>query len=179
MSKTYVVSHTASWSHREASVRIPVPHAPLSPGKPERTTTSCAHNTTADARSNRALLPHTQQQGSRNPSLRVALQLPRPRTRSGNWFVCDLQICCHFTAQNSETDLKTNDETITFLICLFVLFPQLDHRLILFLYFCFKKHQVSATRYRIHTAYTPPPAPSPRPRSSRSRTLRSFGFFHV
>ena len=114
-----------SWSPREASSRIPVPHAPLSPGKPERTTTSCAHNTTADARSNRALLPHTQQQGSRNPSLRVALQLPRPRTRSGNWFVCDLQICCHFTTQNSETDLKTNDETFTFLICLFVLFPQL------------------------------------------------------
>ena len=40
----------------EASSRIPVPHA-----SPERTTTSCVHNTTADFRSNRALLPHTQQ----------------------------------------------------------------------------------------------------------------------
>ena len=77
-----------SWSPHETSSRIPVPHTPLSPGKPERTTTSCAHNTTADARSNRALLPHTQQnKGSRNPSFRVALQFPLPRTRSGNWFV--------------------------------------------------------------------------------------------
>ena len=68
-----------SWSSREASTRIPVPHAPLSPGKSERTTTSCAHNTTADARSNRALLPHTQQtKGSLNPSFRVALQFPHP-----------------------------------------------------------------------------------------------------
>jgi hypothetical protein len=40
---------------------------------------------------------------------------------SRNWFVCDLQICCHFTTQNRQTDLKTNDETNTFLICLFVL----------------------------------------------------------
>ncbi len=25
---------------------------------------------------------------------------------SGNWFVGDLQICCHFTTQNSKTDIK-------------------------------------------------------------------------
>jgi hypothetical protein len=35
--------------------------------------------------------------------------------------VSDLQICCHFTTHNSATALKTNDETITFLVCLFVL----------------------------------------------------------
>ena len=39
-------------------------------------------------------------------------------------FVSDLQICCHFTTHNSETALETIDETITFLVCLFVLFPQ-------------------------------------------------------
>jgi hypothetical protein len=36
------------------------------------------------------------------------------------------QICCHFTTQNRKTDLKTNDETNTFLVCLFVLSEQLD-----------------------------------------------------
>ena len=40
-------------------------------------------------------------------------------------FVSDLQICCHFTTHNSATALKTNDETITFLVCLFVLSEQL------------------------------------------------------
>jgi hypothetical protein len=40
-------------------------------------------------------------------------------------FVSDLQICCHFTTHNSVTTLKTNDETITFLVCLFVLSEQL------------------------------------------------------
>ena len=40
-------------------------------------------------------------------------------------FVNDLQICCHFTTHNSATALKTNDETITFLVCLFVLSEQL------------------------------------------------------
>ena len=35
-------------------------------------------------------------------------------------FVSDLQICCHFTTQNSKTDIKTNGETNTFPICLFV-----------------------------------------------------------
>ena len=45
-------------------------------------------------------------------------------------FVSDLQICCHFTTHNSATALKTNGETNTFLICLFVLFPQLDLSLI-------------------------------------------------
>jgi hypothetical protein len=44
----------------------------------------------------------------------------------GNRFTCDLQICCHFTTQNRKTDLKTNDETNTFLVCLFVLSEQLD-----------------------------------------------------
>ena len=48
----------------------------------------------------------------------------------GNWFVCDLQICCDFTTQNRKTDLKTNGETNTFLLCLFVLFAQLDLSLI-------------------------------------------------
>ena len=48
---------------------------------------------------------------------------------TGTYVICDLQICCDFTTQNIETDLKTNDETITFLICLFVLFPQLDRSL--------------------------------------------------
>lgn len=33
----------------------------------------------------------------------------------GNWFVDDLQIYCHFTTQNSETALKTNDEKKTIL----------------------------------------------------------------
>jgi hypothetical protein len=37
----------------------------------------------------------------------------------------DLQICCHFTTQNSKTDIKTNGETNTFPICLFVLSEQL------------------------------------------------------
>ncbi len=37
----------------------------------------------------------------------------------------DLQICCHFTTQNSLTDIKTNGETNTFPICLFVLSEQL------------------------------------------------------
>ena len=47
-----------------------------------------------------------------------------------NWqFVSDLQICFHFTTQNSETALKTNGETNTFLICLFVLSEQLDRSL--------------------------------------------------
>ncbi len=41
----------------------------------------------------------------------------------------DLQICCHFTTHTSATDLKTNDETITFLVCLFVLSEQLVHNL--------------------------------------------------
>ena len=40
-------------------------------------------------------------------------------------FVSDLQIFCHFTTHNSATALKTNDETITFLVCLFVLSEQL------------------------------------------------------
>ena len=40
-------------------------------------------------------------------------------------FVSDLQICCHFTTHNSETGLKTNGETNTFLLCLFVLSEQL------------------------------------------------------
>ena len=40
-------------------------------------------------------------------------------------FVSDLQICCHFTTQNSKTDIKTNGETNTFPICLFVLSEQL------------------------------------------------------
>ncbi len=43
----------------------------------------------------------------------------------GNWFVCDLQICCHFTTQNSGTTLKTNDPTNKFLICKIVLSEQL------------------------------------------------------
>ena len=40
-------------------------------------------------------------------------------------FVNDLQICCHFTTHNSATALKTNGETNTFPICLFVLSEQL------------------------------------------------------
>jgi hypothetical protein len=44
-------------------------------------------------------------------------------------FVDDLQICCHFTTHNSATALKTIDETITFLVCLFVLSEQLVHSL--------------------------------------------------
>jgi hypothetical protein len=40
-------------------------------------------------------------------------------------FVSDLQICCHFTTQNSKTDIKTNGETNTFPICLSVLSEQL------------------------------------------------------
>jgi hypothetical protein len=40
--------------------------------------------------------------------------------------VSDLQICCHFTTKDSETDLKTNDETNTFLIRKIVLSEQLD-----------------------------------------------------
>ena len=40
-------------------------------------------------------------------------------------FVSDLQICCHFTTQNSKTDIKTNGETNTFPICFFVLSEQL------------------------------------------------------
>jgi hypothetical protein len=40
-------------------------------------------------------------------------------------FVSDLQICCHFTTQNSKTDIKTNGETNTFPICLVVLSEQL------------------------------------------------------
>jgi hypothetical protein len=44
---------------------------------------------------------------------------------SGNWFVCALQICCHFTTQNRQTNLKTNGEPNTFLVCLYVFFPQL------------------------------------------------------
>ncbi len=43
----------------------------------------------------------------------------------------DLQIYCHFTVQNSET-LKTNDETNTILIYLFVLSEQLVHNLRVF-----------------------------------------------
>ena len=41
-------------------------------------------------------------------------------------FVSDLQICCRFTTHNSETTLKTNEETNKFVVCLFVLFPQLN-----------------------------------------------------
>jgi hypothetical protein len=37
----------------------------------------------------------------------------------------DLQICCHFTTQNSKTDIKTNGGTNKFPICLFVLSEQL------------------------------------------------------
>jgi hypothetical protein len=44
-----------------------------------------------------------------------------------------LVIFCHFTTHNIETDLKTNDETNTFLICLFVLSEQLDLSLSTFL----------------------------------------------
>jgi hypothetical protein len=40
-------------------------------------------------------------------------------------FVSDLQIYCHFTTHNRATALKTNDETITFLVCLFILSEQL------------------------------------------------------
>jgi hypothetical protein len=48
-------------------------------------------------------------------------------------FVSDLQICCHFTTQNSKTDIKTNGETNTFPICLFVLSEQLVLSLRVFL----------------------------------------------
>ena len=50
-------------------------------------------------------------------------------------FVSDLQICCHFTTQNSKTDIKTNGETNTFPICLFVLSEQLVLSLIIPLIF--------------------------------------------
>jgi hypothetical protein len=39
-------------------------------------------------------------------------------------FVSDLQICCHFTTHNSETTLRTNQETNKFVVCLYFLFPQ-------------------------------------------------------
>ncbi len=41
----------------------------------------------------------------------------------------DLQIYCHFTTQNSETALTTNDETNTFFICKIVLSEQLKQSL--------------------------------------------------
>jgi hypothetical protein len=55
----------------------------------------------------------------------VALPVKKP---SGNWFVgghFTTQNSCHFTTQNSKTEIKTNCETNTFPICLFVLSEQL------------------------------------------------------
>jgi hypothetical protein len=41
------------------------------------------------------------------------------------WTNCENKICCHFTTQNRKTNIKTNGETNTFPICLFVLSEQL------------------------------------------------------
>jgi hypothetical protein len=38
-------------------------------------------------------------------------------------------ICCHFKTQNIQTDLKTNDEGNTFLLCVFVLSEHKHHGL--------------------------------------------------
>ena len=86
----------------------------------------CARNTTPDATGNYCVpCGDTQRNHGLSQPLFIASGSAKPaKKESGNWFVCDLQICCHFTTQNRQTNLKTNGETNTFLVCLFVFFPQ-------------------------------------------------------
>jgi hypothetical protein len=107
---------------------------PLLPVRRRTHTTTCGSdntvtNTSDDTPHNCVLDPHKQQiTDPHNPLWGVVLEIPHPRI--GHWFVCDLQISCHFTTRNGGNPLKTNDETTTFYDLLFVLSEQLNPSLI-------------------------------------------------
>jgi hypothetical protein len=72
----------------------------------------CPRNTTPDATGNYCVpCADTQRNHGLSQTLFIASGSAKPaKLESGNWFVCDLQICCHFTTQNRQTNLKTNGE---------------------------------------------------------------------